>query len=195
MAGVSGVKNFLDRAWRLIVDEKAESLTLNAAIQDIPPTEEQNRVLHKTIKAVTADFETLGFNTAIARLMEFVNFFTRQSTRPKSVMDQFVLLVSPLAPHIGEELWTVLGHGTTLAYEPWPQFVEALTQDAMSELPVQVNGKVRGKILVPADSTNETVLAAAKADEKILPWLSGKKIVKEVVVPGRLVNFVIQDAQ
>jgi leucyl-tRNA synthetase len=193
MKNVNGVRGFLDRVWRLIVEEKAESVTLNAAVQDVPATDEQNRVLHKTIKAVTADLETLGFNTAIARMMEFVNFFTRQSVRPKSVLERFVLLLSPLAPHISEELWSLLGNQTTLAYVPWPKFNEALTQDSLLELPVQVNGKLRGKIVVSSDSTNETVLAAAKADEKVIPWLAGKKIAKEVVVPGRLVNFVVQD--
>lgn len=191
MTSVNGVRGFLDRVWRLVTEEKAEQLQLNAAVQDVAATEEQNRVLHKTIKAVTKDFETLGFNTAIARLMEFVNEFTRQSVRPKSVMEQFVLLLSPLAPHISEELWRLLGHSETLAYEKWPDFEEAFTLDAMLEIPVQVNGKLRGKISVPADSRNETILAAAKADEKVAPWIENKKIVKEVVVPGRLINFVV----
>jgi leucyl-tRNA synthetase len=192
MSSVNGVRSFLDRVWRLIVEERAESVVLNAAVQDVEPTDEQNRVLHKTIKAVTADLSTLGFNTAIARMMEFVNFFTPQSVRPKSVLEQFVLLLSPLAPHIAEELWSILGHTQTLAYEPWPKFDEALTLDALLELPVQVNGKLRGKILVPPDSENAAVLSAAKADEKVIPWLEGKQIVKEVVVPGRLVNFVVK---
>jgi len=192
MTSVNGVRNFLDRVWRLIVDEKAEAITLSPAVQVGAPTDEQNRGLHKTIKAVTADLETLGFNTAIARMMEFVNFFTPQTVRPKSVLESFVLLLSPFAPHLAEELWRIMGHKQSLAYQPWPTFDEALTQDALLELPVQVNSKVRRKILVPPDSPTETVLSAAKADEKIAPWLAGKQIVKEVVIPNRLVNFVVK---
>jgi leucyl-tRNA synthetase len=192
MASVNGVRNFLERAWRMIVDDKAPEMTLHAAVQNVEPTDEQLRVLHKTIKAVTADYSTLGFNTAIARLMEFVNFYTRQSVRPKSVMEQFVLLLAPMAPHIGEELWQILRHDKTLAYERWPAFDEALTQDATIEIPVQVNGKVRSKVVVAANAPNDVVLAAAKSDEKVQTWLAGKQIVKEVVVPGRLINFVVK---
>ncbi|MGE0758101.1 MAG: leucine--tRNA ligase [Pirellulaceae bacterium] len=192
MASVNGVRNFLDRVWRMIADDKAEQLMLNAAVQDVAPTDDQLRVLHKTIKAVTTDLETLGFNTAIARMMEFVNFFTRLPTRPRSAIETFVLLLSPLAPHICEELWALLGHGRSLAYEPWPVYDEALTRDAMIEMPVQVNGKVRGKILVPAEASQPDVLAAARADEKARAWLDGKQVVKEVVVPGKLVNFVVR---
>jgi leucyl-tRNA synthetase len=190
MNGVSGVRNFLDRAWRMIIDANSEEVVLNPAVQDAEPTEEQTRVLHKTIKAVTHDFETLGFNTAIARMMEFVNFFTRESTRPKSVMEQFVLLLSPMAPHFCEELWEILGHGNTLAYEPWPSYDESLLVESTIEIPVQVLGKLRGKVQVPADISKDDLLAAAK--EAVAQWLDGKQIVKEIVVPGRLVNLVVR---
>src|SRR4029453_11372537 len=128
--GVVGVRGFLDRVWRLIVDDKADALTLNAAVQKVEPTNEQLRTLHKTIKQVTGDIEQLQFNTAIARMMEFTNFFTKESVRPPSIMHQFILLLSPFAPHIAEELWQLLGHTKTLAYEPWPKFDDALTKDA-----------------------------------------------------------------
>ncbi|MFV1965120.1 MAG: leucine--tRNA ligase [Pirellulaceae bacterium] len=190
MAGVNGVRSFLDRVWRMIINDREDDLTLHPAVADTDPTDEQNRVLHKTIKAVTKDFETLGFNTAIARMMEFVNFYTRQSVRPQSVMEPFVLLLSPLAPHIAEELWSALGHADTLAYEPWPSYDEALTQDATMEIPVQVNGKLRGKVQLPAESPTDDLLVAAKAE--VAHYLQGKSIKKEVVVPGRLVNFVVQ---
>jgi leucyl-tRNA synthetase len=192
MAGVNGVRNFLDRVWRMIVDERSESLALHEAVIDEQPTDEQLRVLHKTIKAVTQDLENLGFNTAIARMMEFVNFFTRQDVRPRSLMEPFLLLLSPLAPHIAEELWSLLGHPHTLAYEPWPRYDEALTQDAMIEIPVQVLGKLRGKLRVAKDIPRDELVAEAKADPKVVPWLKGKKIIKEIVVPGRLVNFVVK---
>ena len=176
MAGVNGVRNFLDRVWRMIVDANSEVLLLNDAVQDVETTAEQEQVVHKTIKAVTHDVSTLAFNTAIARMMEFVNFFTRQTTRPRSAMERFVLLLSPLAPHIAEELWAVLGHDDTLAYEPWPAFDESLTQDASIEIPVQVNGKVRARASITPDITTEQLLATA--EESVRPWLEGKEIIK-----------------
>ncbi len=123
--GVSGVAGFLDRAWRMITDERAEEIRLNETIVDIEPTVEQNRVLHKTIHAVTRDIEHLSFNTAIARMMEFTNFFFKEDKRPKSVMQRFVQLLAPFAPHIAEELWQQLGGDKTLAYEPWPECDES----------------------------------------------------------------------
>ncbi|MBC7856533.1 MAG: class I tRNA ligase family protein, partial [Pirellulaceae bacterium] len=191
-AGVVGVRGFLDRAWRLIVDDKSDALALNAAVQKLEPTDEQNRTLHKTIKQVTSDIEGMAFNTAIARMMEFVNFFTKQSVRPHSVMERFVLLLSPFAPHIAEELWQLLGHETTLAYEPWPTFDDALTKDAEIEIPVQILGKLRGKVVVPAGSDQATLIAAARAEPRIAELLSGKEVIKTIVVPGKLVNFVVK---
>ncbi|MFN0021718.1 MAG: leucine--tRNA ligase [Pirellulaceae bacterium] len=191
-AGVVGVRGFLDRAWRLIVDDKSEVLLLNASVQKTEPTEEQNRTLHKTIKQVTSDLEGMAFNTAISRMMEFVNFFTKQSVRPHSVMERFVLLLSPFAPHIAEELWQLLGHDKTLAYEPWPTFDDALTKDAEIEIPVQILGKLRGKVVVPAGSDQATLIAAARAEPRIAELLSGKEVVKTIVVPGKLVNFVVK---
>ncbi len=192
MAGVSGVRGFLDRAWRLMVDDRAEELALSSVVQDIEPTEEQARTLHKTIKQVTSDIERMEFNTGIARMMEFTNFFTKQTVRPKSVMQSFVLLLSPFAPHIAEELWQLLGNKQTLAYEPWPQWDEALTKDAEIEIPVQILGKLRGKVIVPAESNQDQILAAAHADPRISELLAGKTIVKSIVVPGKLVNFVVK---
>ena len=107
-------------------------------------------------------------------------------------MESFVLLLSPFAPHIAEELWQLLGHKETLAYEPWPEFDEALTKDDMVEIPVQIKGKLRGRITVPADMGRTELEEAAKSDEKIATHLAGKQIVKTVVVPGRLVNFVVK---
>ena len=192
MSGVEGVSKFLNRSWRMIVDENAERLALHAAVQDVAATEEQLRVLHKTIKAVTRDIETLGFNTAISRMMEFVNFFTNQSVRPKLLMEQFVLLLSPFAPHLGEELWQLLGHNETLSYENWPTHDDAYLVESTIEIPVQVLGKLRGKVQVAPDISKEDLVAVAKADDKVHPWLDGKTIIKEIVVPGRLVNFVVK---
>jgi leucyl-tRNA synthetase len=190
--GVVGVRGFLDRVWRLIVDDKADLLVLNEAVQDVAPTEEQLRTLHKTIKHVTNDIQRLEFNTAIARMMEFTNFFTKQPVRPRSIMEAFVLILSPFAPHIAEELWQLLGHEKTLSYEPWPQYDEALTQDAEIEIPVQILGKLRSKVVVPAGSDQAALIAAARADNRIAELLSGKEVVKTIVVPGKLVNFVVK---
>jgi leucyl-tRNA synthetase len=190
--GVVGVRGFLDRVWRLIVDDKADALSLNAAVQKVEPTNEQLRTLHKTIKHVTNDVQRLEFNTAIARMMEFTNFFTKETVRPHAIMEPFILLLSPFAPHIAEELWQLLGHTTTLAYEPWPMFDDALTKDAEVEIPVQILGKLRSKVTVPAGSDQATIIAAARADTRIAELLHGKEVVKTIVVPGKLVNFVVK---
>lgn len=190
MSGVGGVRNFLDRAWRMIVDERADSLELNAAVGDYPLTDELARVLHRTIKAVSNDLDAMSFNTAIARMMEFVNAFTKESKRPITAMRDFVILLSPFAPHIAEELWSVLGSDQMLTKQSWPAFDESLTVDSVVEIPVQIKGKLRSKIQVAADASKDQILAAAKADAKIAELLDGATIVKEIVVPGRLVNFV-----
>jgi leucyl-tRNA synthetase len=192
MASVNGVRSFLDRVWRMIVDEKEDRLALHPAVTDEAPTDEQTRVLHKTVKAVTADLESLNFNTAIARLMEFVNYFTKQAQRPRQAMEGFVLLLSPLAPHLGEELWSLLGHPRSLAYEPWPQFEERWTVDAEIEIPVQVNGKVRDRLRVSADVDRASMERLAADLPRIAELLQGKQRVNTVVVPGRLVNFVVK---
>lgn len=192
MTGVNGVRSFLDRAWRMIVDDRSVSMQLHAAVQDVPPTAEQNRVLHKTIMAVTKDTASLGFNTALARMMEFVNFFTKESVRPRSALEPFVLLLSPYAPHLCEELWQALGHPSTLAYERWPEYDESLARDQQIEVPVQINGKLRAKILVPPELDQDELEAAAREDARVAAMLDGKELIKRVVVPGRLVNFVIK---
>jgi leucyl-tRNA synthetase len=125
--------------------------------------------------------------------MEFTNFFTKQSVRPREIMEKFVLILSPLAPHIAEELWQLLGHEKTLAYEPWPKYDEALTKDSQIEIPVQISGKLRGKVVVPAGSDQATIIAAARGDARIAELLKGKEVVKTIVPPGgKLVNFVVK---
>jgi leucyl-tRNA synthetase len=192
MDGVSGVRGFLDRAWRMILDDRAEAVVLNPAVQDVEPTAEQNRMLHKTIKAVTDDLEHMSFNTAIARMMEFTNFFLKSEVRPRLAMEKLVLLLSPLAPHIAEELWQALGHAGTLAYEPWPAFDAAAIREDTVEVPVQVNGKLRGRISVPTDADKTVLEAAARGDAKVAEMLAGKTVLKTIVVPGRMVNFVVK---
>ncbi len=192
MSGVNGVRGFLDRVWRMIVADRIEGMELNAAVQDVPTTAEQNRLVHKTIAAVTSNCETLSFNTAIARMMEFTNYFTKSDVRPRAAMETLILLLSPFAPHLAEELWQILGHERTLAYEPWPKADPALLIDESVEVPVQINGKLRGRIVVPTGSDAAVTEAAAQTDHRITELLGGKTIVKVVVVPGRLVNFVVR---
>jgi leucyl-tRNA synthetase len=192
MEGVNGVRNFLDRVWRMIVDDRAEETRLSSNVVDVEPTAEQSRMLHKTIKAVTQDIEQMSFNTAIARMMEFTNFFTKADARPKAAVESFVLLLSPYAPHLAEELWQLLGHDQTLAYEPWPTYDEASIKEDTVEVPVQVNGKLRGRIQVPAGTDRDALEAAARGDSRIAELLEGKTVVKTVVVPGRMVNFVVK---
>ncbi|MCH7687322.1 MAG: class I tRNA ligase family protein, partial [Planctomycetes bacterium] len=195
MSGVEGVYRFLGRVWRMIVDERADDKVLHPAVRDVAPGKDQQRILHKTIKAVTEDIEKLSFNTAISRMMEFTNEIGGQDPRPKSVLEPFILLLSPFAPHIAEELWEVLNDGGdgegTLAYEPWPDYDDALMAESEIEIPVQVNGKLRSKVKVPAEADQQTIQQAAESDAVVAKYLTGQTIIKVIVVPGRLVNFVV----
>jgi leucyl-tRNA synthetase len=191
MKGVEGVYRFLGRAWRLIVDERGEDLKLDDKVRDVEPTLEQAKVVARTVAGVEADIAGLRFNTAISKLMEFVNFFTGQETRPRSAMEVFVLMLAPFAPHIGEELWEALGHRDTLAYEPWPTYDPALLKDDEVEVPVQVNGKIRARIMVPANATKEETEAIARAEPRVADQIAGKTVRKLIIVPGKLVNFVV----
>ena len=186
---VEGVHRFLARAYRLMVD--GESGALAARIADEEATPEQLRALHATIKKVTEDIEGLRFNTAISAMMEFVNAATKWEHVPTPVAESFVLLLAPFAPHVAEELWQILGHGESLTYAPWPEHDESLLVSDTKEIAVQVNGKVRGTATVAADASKEAVLEAAKAIENVQRHLEGKTIRKEIVVPGRLVNLVV----
>ncbi|QDT35286.1 leucine--tRNA ligase [Thalassoglobus polymorphus] len=190
--GVEGVHRFLGRAWRLIVDDQAEEIALCSAVQDASMNEEQERVLHKTIKGVTDDIEKFSFNTAISKMMEFTNFFTGQEVRSKSAMESFVLLLAPFAPHVAEELWQVLGHNESLTYAPWPSYDDSKIVEAEIEIPVQVNGKMRAKIKIPVDADQATMQSLAENNDAIKPQLEGKTIVKVICVPKRMVNFVVK---
>ncbi len=191
MKGVEGVYRFLGRAWRMIVDVDSEELRLDRRVVPIEPTKEQAQVVARTVAGVTDDLEGMRFNTAISKLMEFTNAFTAMETRPISAMETFVLLLAPLAPHVAEELWELLGHKETLAYHPWPTFDPALLKDDEIEIPVQVNGKLKAKVIVPADADRGDLERAALTDGKIAALIEGKKLVKLIVVPGKLVNIVI----
>ena len=193
MDGVGGVRNFLDRAFGgMIIDAKSDTMVLNTALSDEPCDEAQNRMLHQTIKKVTDDTNAMSFNTAIARMMEFTNFFTRSESRPKSAMKTFLILLSPYAPHISEELWSALGETESIAGQSWPEHDEAALVESSVEIPVQINGKVKTKIHVAPDANKDVTGETALADSKVQSLLESKTIVKQIVVPGRLVNFVVK---
>ena len=192
MQGVNGVRNFLDRVWRLVVDSRSEDLKLSEAVQDIPAGAEHDRVVHSTIAAVTQDIENLSFNTAIARMMEFVNHFTKESVRPKSAMENLTLMLAPFAPHLAEELWRILGHDDSLAYAPWPEADQEKLKIASVEVPIQVNGKVRAKIVMPVGIDKQHAQSLALDNERVAELLAGKEITKVVIIPGKMVNFVIK---
>jgi len=192
MSGVDGVYRFLTRVWRLFVDDLADEIQLSSAVQDVTPTPEQERVVHRTIKAVTEDIEKLSFNTAISRMMEFTNAFTSVEVRPRSSLEQLVLLLAPFAPHLAEELWEILGHSKSLTYAPWPQFDPAKLVESEIEIPVQVNGKIRAKINVPVEADQTQLRELAEQHPAVQSQLAEKTIVKVICVPKKLVNFVVK---
>jgi len=188
MQGVEGVYRFLQRTWRITVDEDTDRLC--PEVKDAEADEETLRLLHKTIKKVTEDIESFAFNTAISAMMIFINHLAKQQARPRSLLEKFVLILSPFAPHIAEELWAKLGRKETLAYEPWPQFDEKLVQDKQVELAVQVNGKIKDRIVVSADTDEDQIKQKALSCEKVADAIAGREPRKIFVVKERLVNIV-----
>ena len=190
MSGVNGVRRFLDRAWRIVCGDDDE---MNPMVQDgALASTALLRLRHQTVASVTGDIEALRFNTAIARLMEMANGLTVAPVRPREVVETFVKLLAPFAPHLAEELWSKLGHEGSLAYAAWPGFDPAITQDDTQEYVVQVNGKVRHRFEGSTGLDAIALLATAKADSVVTALLDGKTLVKEIVIPGRLVNFVVE---
>ena len=180
--GVEGVFRFLKRAWRLVAQSE---------IVDAPCTPEQLRVLHATIRKVSQDLDTFNFNTAISQLMIFLNEFSKCDRVPREAAEKFVLLLSPFAPHIGEELWSTLGHAETLAYEPWPVWDEKVLEVNEVEILVQVLGKPKARLMMPVDADQEAASKLALAAPEVQAALGGKPVRKVIYVPKRLVNIVI----
>ncbi len=187
--GIEGVHRFLDRAWRLFCDEDDN---LAADLQDVAPDEASLRTLHTCIHEVTARTEDLRLNTAISQMMVFVNEMNPRPVKPRAIMEPFVLLLAPYAPHLAEELWRKLGHAESLAYAPWPQADPRYLVQDMVTVVVQVNGKVRDRLEVAVGAGEDEVRQLALASEKVAPWLAGKELVKSVVVPGKLVSLVVK---
>lgn len=182
MNGVKGCRKFLDRVWRLqeiVVDGNEYSKDLEVT-------------MHKTIKKVSGDFESLKFNTAVATLMSLINDFVAKGEVTKAEYRTLLLLLNPVAPHITEELWTVMGFEGMLNQAQWPTYEESKTVENMIEMAVQVNGKVRGKIVISPEASNEEALAAVRANERINEWVEGKTIVKEIYVAGKIYNIVVK---
>jgi leucyl-tRNA synthetase len=197
-AGVSGTRRFLDRVWRLLVvpaDLEAgfETDTLSTKVSQDAPTDnrELERALHAAIKKVTSAVTDLRFNTAIAEMMIFVNEATKASAVPRAWFEMFVKILSPFAPHLGEELWQRLGHTRSIAYEPWPAHDEAKLARDLMQIAVQVGGKLRGQVEVAPDAAEADILAAAQADAKVQQFIAGKPVRKAIYVKGRLVNLVV----
>jgi leucyl-tRNA synthetase len=171
------------------VDEQ----TGQVQVSEDKPGDETLRVMHRTIAGVSDDYASLRNNTAAAKLIEYTNHLTKQHSGrvPRAAVEPLVLMVAPLAPHLAEELWRRLGHDSSLAHGPFPVADEAYLAVDTVEFPVQVNGKVRGHITVPADADADTLEAAALADEKVVAFLNGATPKKVIVVAGRLVNLVV----
>jgi leucyl-tRNA synthetase len=195
--GVEGTHRFLNRVWRLVAGAEADDARSagNApALSLIAPTREQQRVVHQTIAKVTEDIEAMRFNTAISALMELTNAAYKWPQMPRAAAETLVLLLAPLAPHLAEELWQQLGFKESLAYRAWPIANPELLKADVLEIPVQVNGKVRGKISVPAEAQENEVIEIAKADQNVGKHLAGQSVKRAIYVPGRIVNFVVGGA-
>ena len=188
MQGVEGVHRFLQKAWRMIVDEDTNQLS--EAVQESQADEETLRLLNQTIKKVGDDIESFGFNTAISQMMIFVNHLSKQAVRPKSVVEKFVLILAPFAPHIAEELWEKLGHTDSLVYEPWPEYDRELIKEKEIELAVQVNGKIKDRITVAADTDEEQIKQRALGSEKVIAAMAGRPAKKVIVVKPRIVSII-----
>lgn len=185
--GLDGSRRFLDRIWRLLINDDG---TLNSKIQDAEDSTTLEKVYHQTVKKVTEDFEALHFNTAISQLMVFINEAYKAPVLPKSYIEGFVKLIAPITPHLAEELWERLGHTESIAYEAWPAYDEAKLVDDEIEIVVQINGKVRAKLMVPADANREVLQEIAMGNTKVQEQIDGKTIRKVIAVPGKLVNIV-----
>ena len=194
--GVEGVCRFLARVWRLVMEEtQAGEWALSSALADLPLEKAQARVVHATIKKVGEDVESLAFNTAISQMMVFVNTFTNAAVRPVSALRTLLVMLSPFAPHLAEELWSRLSAGYPgfdglVADQTWPAYDPQLLIDDEIEIVLQVNGRVRDRLVMSRDATKDQVEAAALAHPKVLEYTAGKEIKKIVVVPGKLVNVV-----
>ncbi|WJY98573.1 leucine--tRNA ligase [Corynebacterium fournieri] len=187
---VVGAHRFLQRLWRLAVDETSGT----PAVTDAELTDEDRKALNRTVAGVRDDYAHLRDNTVAAKLIEYVNYLTKAypNGAPRAAVEPLVQMVSPLAPHIAEELWSVLGHSETITFESFPEFDEKWLVDDTVEVPVQINGKVKARIDVATDASKDDLEAAALADERVAGLIDGKNVVKVIAIPGRMVNLVVK---
>lgn len=187
--GLNGARRFLDRVWRLMIDENTGEL--HSRIGITVESKALERIYHQTVKLVTEDFAELRFNTAISHLMVFVNEAYKQNSIPRKFMEGFVKLLSPITPHIAEELWQKLGHQDTITYAEWPLYNEKLLVDNEIVIVIQINGKLKSKLVIPKNISIEQMKDLAQSDAKIQQFIVGKKILNIITVPGKLVNILI----
>ena len=180
---VAGARKFINRVWNFFTEPANLTDSDDGKL---------TKLYHQTVKKVTSDFETLGFNTAIAQMMVFVNEVYKNGSCPKEYAEGFIKMLSCITPHVGEEIWQILGHNESIAYESWPQYDESKCVDDVIEMPIQVNGKVRNVIDIAKAASKDEILAIVKADVKIATAIEGKTIVKEIVVPGKIINIVVK---
>ena len=183
--GVAGAKKFINRVWNFFSEAENVTETDDGKL---------TKIYHQTVKKVTSDFEQLGFNTAIAQMMVFINDVYKNGTCPREYAEGFIKMFSCIVPHVGEELWQLLGHDNTIAYESWPTYSEEKCKDSEVTIAVQVNGKMRGTVMMEADLDDETVIANVKANEKIAAFLAKQEgqIRKTIVVKNKLVNLIVK---
>jgi leucyl-tRNA synthetase len=180
---IEGVRRFLDRAWNVATGPTtADPAAYDAATR---------KLVHKTIQKVTSDIEGMHFNTSISAMMILVKHLGGLPAVPADAIRSLALILSPFAPHLGEEIWQRLGHAKSLAHEPWPEFDPALVKDDVLEIGVQVNGKTRGTITIAVDADEATARAAAMAEERVRTHVEGKTVKKFIYVKGKIVNFIV----
>ncbi|WP_285398532.1 leucine--tRNA ligase [Lysinibacillus sp. fls2-241-R2A-57] len=187
--GLDGARRFLDRIWRLFINEEDGTIAAKIQASDDKTLEKS---YHQTVKKVTEDYEGIRFNTAISQMMVFINDCYKADVIPTAYAEGFVKMLAPMVPHVAEELWQVLGHDATLSYEQWPTYDESKLVDDEVEIAVQVAGKVRAKIVVAKDASKEEIEKVALADDKVQEYMAGKDLVKIIVIPGKLVNIVVK---
>jgi len=186
-SGVTGVRRFLDRAWRLFFDNETDALT----ISEEAPNDEQLKLLHRTIKKIRHDTETLSLNTSISTLMTFANEATKWEKRPRAILEPFLLLLSPYAPHFAEEAWHRLGHSTLAMQQPFPEADPKWLEDDQVELVVQINGKIVARQAQPKGTSQADALSLAKQNQNVEAKLAGREPKKVIFVPDRLLNLVV----
>jgi leucyl-tRNA synthetase len=192
MRGVEGVARFLARVWRLMmIENQAGEWQLSPALKDVDLAKEQNKILHATIKKVTEDIESLSFNTAISQMMIFVNAFTNAETIPISAMRTFLVLLNPFAPHLSSELWEKLKSSGDITAQTWPSCDERFLVEDEVEVVIQVNGKVRDRMMMSTSATEDEMKAAALANPKVQQLIAGQTVLKIVTVPKKLINIVV----